>query len=101
MFSLLNLNIPQRTLLLVSRSEHSAVTFVQQSLTFLPVIPPVNFLTTFLPLLDQGARGVQSCPAGWPGGRGDSGGGSGGGGGGGGGGEPGSLFRFTLAAVRM
>ena len=92
MFSVALLTIPQRTLLLVSRSEHSAVAFVQNFLTFLLVIPPVNFVTTFFPLLHQRSLGeVHSSSAGL---RGRCCGSRGGGGGGGGG-----LFRFTLLAT--
>ena len=90
-------NLPQRTLLLVSRSEHSAVTFVQNFFAFLFVIPPVNFPTTVLLLLEQRShRRVQSTSAGLCGGRCDGGGGGGSNGGCGCCGDRGRLFGFTL-----
>ena len=82
----------------MSSSEHSTVTFVQNFLAHLLVVPPVNFIPTVFPLLDQRPHGrVHSISTGLRGrccgsGRPDACCGGGGGG----------LFRFALfLTVRM
>ena len=99
---MLSLSLPQRALLLVSRSEHPAVTFVQNFLAFLLVIFSINFPATVLLLLEQRShRVVQSTSAGLCGRRRDGGGGGSDGGCGGGCGDRGTLFGFTLFTVSV
>ena len=78
----------------MSSSEHSTVTFVQNFLAHLLVVPPVNFIPTVFLLLDQRSHGrVHSISAGLRGrccGSGRPDGCCGGGGG------SGCLFRFAL-----